>query len=148
MPSKSLAFARMKKALLALVGDIPSGKVAQVGDVGFSLNMPPRHVAYILSQLSDDEAAHVPWYRVVPMDGKFPNVAKQTVRHAKQIELLGLEGISLENKSTIANLQGHISKLTDEYCKAFWADENESVNGFGTRQNEAGDEDGELVLRR
>jgi methylated-DNA-protein-cysteine methyltransferase related protein len=124
MPSKSPAFARMKKALLALVADIPSGKVAQVGDVGLALNLPPRHVAYILSQLSDDEAAQVPWHRVVPMDGKFPTAAKQSVRHAKQIELLSHEGISLENKSTIPNLQGLIARLTDEYCNTFWADED------------------------
>lgn len=113
----------MKAALLALVADIPACKVAQVGDVGFALNIPPRHVSYILSQLSNDEAALVPWYRVVPTRGKFPALAKQTERHNKQIELLKLEGVSLGNIQVIANLQDHIAILGETHQNTFWADE-------------------------
>lgn len=95
MPAKSLAFARMKAALLALVGDIPSGRIAEVGAVAIALNIPPRHVAYILSQLSADERAVVPWHRVVPKDGKFSALAKRTVRQNEQILALTTEGLDI-----------------------------------------------------
>lgn len=113
----------MKAALLALVSDIPRGKVAQVGDVGLALNIPPRYVAYILSQLSEDEAAFVPWHRVVPVRGKFPAVAKQTERHIRQIELLALEGIRLGSDAIVASVQSHLTALPTKHQATFWADE-------------------------
>jgi methylated-DNA-protein-cysteine methyltransferase related protein len=124
MPTKSQAFARMKRALLALVTDIPLGKVAQVGEAGIALNIPPRHVAYILSQLAPDEAAFIPWHRVVPTGGKFPAAAKRTERQDRQIELLSHEGILLDNKWVIANFQDCVTTLPKTHCSTFWADED------------------------
>jgi methylated-DNA-protein-cysteine methyltransferase related protein len=120
LPAKSLAFARMKAALLALVTDIPPGKVAQVGDIALALNIPPRHVAYILSQLHEDEAAFVPWHRVVPAGGKFPIAAKRSDRQNRQIDALHRDGLDYE----LTDFSLYIWSLPDTHKATFWADED------------------------
>jgi methylated-DNA-protein-cysteine methyltransferase related protein len=123
MPTKSLAFAHMRQALLAPVGDIPHGKVAFVGDVAAALNIPPRHVAFMLSGLSDDDAAVVPWYRAMPSGGKFPAPAKRSVRHTKQLKLFVLEEIALAADIIVIDLADCLADLPDTHVTTFWADE-------------------------
>ncbi len=123
MPAKSSTFARMKQALLAQVALIPSGRIATIGDVAASLNIPPRHVAYILASLTIDEAALVPWFRVVPTGGKFPVGAKQTARQVEQLGLLAAEGVMLDNANMINDLEAHKILLPDTHEHTFWADE-------------------------
>ena len=123
-PTKSHAFATIKRALLALVSDIPAGKVAQVGDIGHPLNIPCRHVAYILSQLTPDEAAMVAWHRVVPTNGAFPKPEKQTARQILQVLMLTGDGIAFDGVEKIASMDTHLTKLSDKHVMTIWADED------------------------
>ncbi len=68
--AKSAAFARIKKEVLALVEAIPSGKVSTYKAIGESLDVMPRHVAYILTTLLEVESEQLPWHRVVGDGGK------------------------------------------------------------------------------
>ncbi len=68
--AKSAAFARIKKEVLAIVEAIPSGKVSTYKAIGESLDVMPRHVAYILTTLSEVESEQYPWHRVVSDGGK------------------------------------------------------------------------------
>ena len=123
-PTKSRAFANMKRALLALVSEIPAGKVVQLGDVGHALNIPPRHVAYILSQLTPDEAAMVAWHRVVPKDGVFPKPEKQTARQTLQVSKLFADGISFDGGHNMMSLETCSISLSDTHVTTIWADED------------------------
>ncbi len=68
--AKSAAFARIKKEVLALVEAIPSGKVSTYKAISESLDVMPRHVAYILTTLSEVESEQIPYHRVVGNGGK------------------------------------------------------------------------------
>ena len=51
--AKSPAFARIKSDVLAIVAAIPEGQVASAADLGRQIDVPARHVAYILTTLDD-----------------------------------------------------------------------------------------------
>lgn len=119
MSTKSLAFARMKAALLAYVCDIPVGRVVEICALATALNIPPRHVAYMLSQLRDDERQVVPWHRVVPTACKWPALAKQSTRQIQQIAALELEGV----KADATTVQTLAWPLPDTHDATLWADE-------------------------
>lgn len=92
---RSLAFARLRKALRHAVGTIPPGEVAELPQFAAALNMPPRHVAYNLSGLSDDEAALLPWRRLVPRGGDLGRAEQRSPRQKQQVALLRGEGLLL-----------------------------------------------------
>ena len=119
MSKPSRAFQSMKKALLRQLAAIPCGKVVGLDEMAVAMNVPARHLAYIVSQLSDDEQEMVPWYRMVPAGGRFPPVAKRTERHKTQILRLaddGLVDLTVVSKCLIAPPY--------DYSATFWADED------------------------
>jgi methylated-DNA-protein-cysteine methyltransferase related protein len=65
-------FTRIKKDVLSITNSIPSGKIVTFADIGQHLDVAPRHVAYILTQLKGVEQAKTPWFRVVPETGIVP----------------------------------------------------------------------------
>jgi methylated-DNA-protein-cysteine methyltransferase related protein len=67
---KSDAFIRIKADILKIVAAIPAGRVSTYRSIGAHLDVAPRHVAYILTMLTADEKARLPWYRVVCDAGK------------------------------------------------------------------------------
>jgi methylated-DNA-protein-cysteine methyltransferase related protein len=67
---KSPAFARIKKEILAIVEAIPAGRISTYKAIGDALQVQPRHVAYILTTLSEIESEQLPWQRVVADGGK------------------------------------------------------------------------------
>jgi methylated-DNA-protein-cysteine methyltransferase related protein len=67
--ANSAAFARIKADVIAIVERLPAGRVATHGEIGRHLAVFPRHVAYILATLDDDERERVPWWRVVADGG-------------------------------------------------------------------------------
>lgn len=95
MPKGSIAFANLRGALLRVVGRIPPGHVVEAAVLGERLNVPARHVAYILSQLAPEEADLVPWHRVVPRDGRFGAEKALGERQRRQLGLLGQEGLAV-----------------------------------------------------
>ena len=120
MPERSLAFARMRRALLTEVVRIPRGKVVEIAEVGQALNIPPRHVAYMLARLTEDEVELVPWHRVVPRGGRF---TKATERVEHQLRLLASEGLRHDGTRQLVLTPADFWQLGDTHRSTFWADE-------------------------
>jgi methylated-DNA-protein-cysteine methyltransferase related protein len=66
-------FARIKREVLEIVAAIPPGRVATYKDIGDSLDVMPRHVAYILATLDPVDRAHIPWQRVISDKASSPH---------------------------------------------------------------------------
>ena len=60
---------RFKLRLLALVADVPEGRVTTYGTIAQHLMITPRQVAFILARLTDEESKDLPWFRVVAANG-------------------------------------------------------------------------------
>jgi methylated-DNA-protein-cysteine methyltransferase-like protein len=95
-------FARIKGDVLAIVAAVPEGRVVSFADVGAHLDVMPRHVAYILSMLSDIEKATLPWHRAVAADGKL-GVPKSGADGAPQRALLSAEGAAFDPDGRITD---------------------------------------------
>ena len=115
MPKPSPAFQAMKRALLEQLTAIPAGKVVTLDQMAVAMNVPARHVAYIMSQLNEAERDLVPWHRLVPTGGRFPVEAKRSPRHVQQLTLLAQEGVS--------EPAAHMTQPPFDYSSVFWADE-------------------------
>lgn len=85
-------FARIREHVLQLTAAVPEGKICTYQSLGEHLDVMPRHVAYILSQLEDNEKFVYPWYRVVSSDGSLGR-PKSNPDGTSQAELLRAEGI-------------------------------------------------------
>ena len=85
-------FARIRGHVLQLTAAVPAGKVCTFQSMGAYLDVMPRHVAYILSQLDDDGKLAYPWYRVVGGDGSLGSL-KVHPDGTAQAELLRAEGL-------------------------------------------------------
>lgn len=86
-------FARIKAQVLEVTAAVPAGRVLCLTDLAGWLDVPPRHAAYILSQLTAGEQLAVPWHRVVPASGTVPPT--RTSHHGiPQLALLADEGIT------------------------------------------------------
>jgi methylated-DNA-protein-cysteine methyltransferase-like protein len=71
---------------------LPEGKVCTYQSIGEHLDVMPRHVAYILSQLEDNEKFVYPWDRVVSADTSL-GTPKTNPDGTSQAELLRAEGV-------------------------------------------------------
>jgi methylated-DNA-protein-cysteine methyltransferase related protein len=85
-------FARIREHVLQLTAAVPEGRVCTFQSMGEHLDVMPRHVAYILSQLEDNEKLVYPWYRVVSGDGSLGS-PKSNPDGTSQGELLRAEGV-------------------------------------------------------
>ena len=85
-------FARIRKHVLQLTAAVPEGKVCTFQSIGEHLDVMPRHVAYILSQLEDSEKLVYPWHRVVSSDGSLGR-PRRNPDGTSQAELLRAEGL-------------------------------------------------------
>jgi DNA transformation protein and related proteins len=84
------AFARITRDVLKIVAAMPRGRVTTFLSIGDCIDVPSRHVAYVLSrEASNVESAKLPLHRVVGKDGKVP--AKPTDAAQK----LAIEKISV-----------------------------------------------------
>ena len=93
--AKSPAFARIKSQILELVSSIPQGRFTTYQSIGSHLDVMPRHVAYILSQLEPAAKMVYPWHRVVSGDGSL-GVTKTNPDGSTQSETLLQEGFAIE----------------------------------------------------
>ena len=60
--TKSKAFARIRAEVIRLVGLIPPGKFTTYGSIAVHMNVMARHVAFVMSSLTEQEEigrAHV-----------------------------------------------------------------------------------------
>lgn len=102
----SLAFARIRTEVLRLVALIPEGKFTTYGSIAVHMNVVARHVATVLSRLSDEESASLPWHRVVSADARIsPNMDPKLA--ARQKRLLKSEGLRINREGYIQDADPH-----------------------------------------
>lgn len=89
--------------MLAIVDAIPPGRVTTHRSIGEHLDVMPRHVAYILSQLDEASKRVHPWHRVVSADGSL-GVQKRAPDGATQAALLRAEGVPVASNSLAPHL--------------------------------------------
>lgn len=99
---KSPFFARIKTHVLQIASAVPHGRLVTFSDVGAWLDVPPRHVAYVLSTLKPDEEAQTPWYRIVGTAGVVP-LARTNAFDVRQKQLLTDEGVEIAASGQICN---------------------------------------------
>jgi methylated-DNA-protein-cysteine methyltransferase-like protein len=103
---KSIAFARIRAEVIRLVGLIPSGKFTTYGSIAVHMNVMARHVAFVMSRLTEEESASLPWHRVVSADARVsPNMAPTLAR--VQRRRLRSEGMKINAAGYIQNADAH-----------------------------------------
>jgi methylated-DNA-protein-cysteine methyltransferase-like protein len=95
---RSPFFLRIRAQVLQLTKAVPKGRVCTYASMGAHLDVMPRHVAYVLSQLEDDEKLRYLWHRVVAGDGSL-GVPKTAPDGTTQAELLRAEGIRVTDNA-------------------------------------------------
>lgn len=103
---KSVAFTRIRTEVVRLVGLIPTGKFTTYGSIAIHMNVIARHVATVLSHLTPEESAALPWHRVVSANARLsPNMG--TKLSAKQRRLLKAEGLLIDKDGFIQDADAH-----------------------------------------
>ena len=103
MASKeSSAFARIRTEVIRVVSGIPEGSFTTYGSIGGHLKVNPRHVAYFLARLNEEEAAALPWHRVVGAEGRISRGMAEH-RRAEQQARLEAEGMKIDPKGFICD---------------------------------------------
>jgi methylated-DNA-protein-cysteine methyltransferase related protein len=117
---KSNAFARIRAEVIRLVGLIPPGRFTTYGSIAVHMNCNPRHVAYVLARLTGEEAAALPWHRVVAADARISRSMDPDLA-ARQKSLLEAEGMKVDTKGFIQNSDDHfhVVGIRREIC---WKD--------------------------
>lgn len=85
MQPATAAFLRDRSKVLAAVALLPEGRVATYGGVGKRLGLGPRRVAAVLASLTAEEAADLPWHRVVGAGGKIRTAGRTAQRQAMRL---------------------------------------------------------------
>jgi methylated-DNA-protein-cysteine methyltransferase-like protein len=93
--SPSPNYARIKAEILEVMRAVPPGRLVTFAEIGSFLDVMPRHVAYILSQLNTEESVSIPWHRAVGKKGELKPY---------QAALLKKEGILIDSAGNVANL--------------------------------------------
>ena len=103
-PSK--AFARIRAEVIRLVALIPDGRFTTYGSIAVHMNVVARHVATVLSRLTPEESAALPWHRVVSADARIsPNMSPETAK--MQRRRLKAEGMKINTEGYIQNADEH-----------------------------------------
>ena len=104
--TKSKAFARIRAEVIRLVGLIPPGKFTTYGSIAVHMNVMARHVAFVMSSLTEQEAAELPWHRVVSRDARLsPNM--DAALSKVQRRRLRREGLKINAAGYIQNPDDH-----------------------------------------
>ena len=103
---KSKAFARIRAEVIRLVGLIPPGKFTTYGSIAIHMNVVARHVAFVMSRLTEEESATLPWHRVVSADARIsPNMKASLAR--EQRRRLRREGMKINAAGYIQDADSH-----------------------------------------
>lgn len=103
---KSPAFARIRAEVIRLVGLIPEGKFTTYGSIAVHMNVVPRHVASVLARLTEEEAAALPWHRVVAADARISQGMSAELRGEQQ-RRLEAEGMKVGASGRIQDSDAH-----------------------------------------
>jgi methylated-DNA-protein-cysteine methyltransferase related protein len=123
MPKKgSPTFQRIRKAVLDLVKEIPFGKVVMVSSLAEALNIPPRHVAFILSGLTPSEQILLPCHRIIPAKRDLGNRNNRSQKLEAQSSELLAEGIKLQDYRLVELNSTSDWQPPTTHRSTFWAD--------------------------
>ncbi len=86
--------AQVKADVLALASAVPAGRVVTYRAIAGWLEVSPRQVAYLLGQLTPEEADAAPWHRVVGDEG-WLGAVKVDSSGRSQEERLAEEGVAV-----------------------------------------------------
>ena len=103
---KSLAFARIRAEVIRLVELIPEGKFTTYGSIATHMNAGARHVAFVMSGLTEEEAASLPWHRVVGSDARVSQSMPLKVARLQR-KRLKAEGMKVNTQGFIQNADAH-----------------------------------------
>jgi DNA transformation protein and related proteins len=109
--SASPAFARIERDTLRLAARIPRGRVCTFGELGRVIDVPARHIAYIVSRLDEAARSAAPVHRLV---GETGALQKNVV--AAQTAMLQAERLQIE-KACVKNLEIHAFSFTKSEVK-------------------------------
>lgn len=121
----SPAYARMRDALYDRLDALGAGELVLLDALAAALNLPPRHVASILSRIPPGEDELRPWWRVIPSAGRFPSAAKHSKRHQTQIGRLTAEGLAISGDGTIADLEKRLTAPDMRDARRIWLEPDE-----------------------
>ena len=103
---KSAAFSRIRAEVIRLVGLIPPGKFTTYGCIATHMNVAAIHVAFVMSRLTDEESATVPWHRVVCSDGRLSQKMPAAVARRQRLRIEA-EGMKINAKGFIQDSDDH-----------------------------------------
>jgi methylated-DNA-protein-cysteine methyltransferase-like protein len=104
--AKSPAFARIRAEVIRLVALIPEGKFTTYGSIAVHMNVMARHVAFVMSRLTDEESKVLPWHRVVSADARLSPKMDAELRELQKSRLVS-EGMSIDPRGFIENADTH-----------------------------------------
>jgi len=117
---KSKAFARIRAEVIRLVGLIPAGKFTTYGSIAIHMNVMARHVAFVMSRLTEQESTELPWHRVVSADARIsPNMDEDLAK--VQRRRLKKEGMKINTAGYIQDADAHFH-VVGIRRKIRWAD--------------------------
>src|SRR5262249_20939481 len=97
---RSPAFLRIRANVMAVIHEVPAGRVTTYGTTAEYLGLTPRDVARVLAGLSETESEGLPWYRVVAAGGVISTVKAGSLGD-RQIERLRREGVDVTEQNTV-----------------------------------------------
>ena len=104
--AKSKAGARIRAEVIRLIALVPEGKFTTYGSIAVHMNVAALHVASVLSNLTEEESADLPWHRITASDGRIsPNMSPATAR--RQRARLRSEGMKVNKEGFIQNSDAH-----------------------------------------
>ncbi|PAW65309.1 MAG: hypothetical protein B9S36_00460 [Verrucomicrobiia bacterium Tous-C2TDCM] len=99
-PEGSTATAHIRSEVIRLVAEIPKSRFTTYGSIANHLSVNPRHVASFLARLSGEEAAALPWHRVVAAEARISRGMAGDLRVEQQARLEA-EGMRIDPKGFI-----------------------------------------------
>jgi DNA transformation protein and related proteins len=109
--SASPAFARIERDALRLAAQIPRGRLCTFAELGRAIDVPARHIAYIVARLDDAARKVTPVHRLVGEAG-----ALQKKVAAQQAAALAAEGIAIA-KACVQDFPAHAFTFTKTVVK-------------------------------
>ena len=103
---KSKAFTRIRAEVIRLVALVPEGKFTTYGSIATHMNVVARHVAFVMSGLTEEEAASLPWHRVVSSDARVSQSMPPKVARLQR-QRLKAEGMKVNAQGFIQNADAH-----------------------------------------
>lgn len=103
---RSAAFTRIRAEVIRLVALIPVGKFTTYGSIAVHMNVVARHVATVMSHLTEEESAALPWHRVVSADARISQNMEAELSNVQRTRLES-EGMTIDAQGYIQNSDGH-----------------------------------------